>query len=335
MLTRRSGLAAMVVLVLCTLVGAPAAHAAQVDTVVRAATSGTTCTVPDQQGGTVTVPCESTGGDPDNPDGPGPGTGGGPRVCETTDGHGGTREVDCVSDDGVWHSGHMCYIQVLDPQPGQSDPVWEGNTDGQIVACTPPPCTGFCRDYAEFWMAAPEAAGPTPRELAERAVARMELFTGEIGSTPPSTAVKPGSMGLIGVPTWFWIDDRGPGTTEDLTTSETAGALTVNVTAELNRVEWTLTDRATGAVRANVTCSGSSAPGTPWSGAVGGDGTVASPTCGLGGGQNDTPGRYTLTAQAYWVATWNGGGESGTIDVTPPAQAVPVDIAELQSIVVD
>jgi hypothetical protein len=328
MLRSRIGLAVLGALGLGFLISAPAA--------------GAECLAweeqTDQMTGRVTIVCTMWGTEPGGgDDGGGSDTGGSPgtRVCER-EWRGEHYEVPCSSSSGSWNNDRGCYVAVASPPPAANDPVWEGNTDGVILQCTYPDDVGDIPPPQLFWAASdPTQLGPSPRELADRALAQMDLVTGEIGSTPPSTDAKPGSMGLIGVPMWLWVDNPGAGTTEDVTVSESSGALTVTLTAELDRIDWTLTDRESGAVRASVACTGSAAAGTRWTAAVGGDGTTRSPTCGIAAGQNDDPGRYTLTAQAHWVATWTGGGENGEIPVTPPAQSVPIDVAELQTIVVD
>jgi hypothetical protein len=328
-LRKRLGFVLLIALGLGFLVGAPASAESRCVAWEQVVNS---------QGTGFTVVCAmyapEGGGDPDNPDGPGPGPGG-PRVCMWN--YMGGHPVDCQNSFGTWNDDRQCWVAVMDSPPAQGDPVWEGNTDGYILECTSPDRTGATPPVVRFWAASsPDAFLPSPRELADRAVAQMELFTGAIGSTPPSVDGKPGSMGLIGVPMWFWVDEQGPGTTEPVEVSETAGPLTVTARADLAQVTWTLSDRVTGAVQSSVTCSGANAPGTKWTGAVGGDGKRPSPTCGLSAARNAEPGRYTLTAQATWSVSWEGGGEEGTVPaLTPPSQSVSIDIAELQSIVVD
>lgn len=245
--------------------------------------------------------------------------------------------IPCSSDRGTWNASMGCYAQAMSPQPPKDNPWWEGNEDGVIIECYPPgPCSGmagatdWCMPQIYWAPGPPEAAGPSPRELADRAVASMRLSMGEIGSTPPSTEVKADSMGIIGLPIWLWVADPAPNTTGPITRSAGGGGLTVTATATLDSIEWTLADRSTGAVHRQVLCAGDNAPGTPWSESTGGDGKVPSPTCGITGPMNDQVGYFNLTGTAHWTVEWAGGGQTGTIEVPPQERTVPIEIAELQ-----
>lgn len=289
--------------------------------------------------GTTIIDCSNSGGGGSGGGNGGGGNGGEGGGDSTTCTYRG-QEVPCSTDDGVWTG--QCYAKAMDPQPPESSPWWDGNEDGVIVECTPPAiCSslggglGGCAPQIYWAAGPPEATGPSPRELADRAVAQMQLTMGEIGSTPPSTEVKADSMGVVGLPLWLWVANPAPNTTGPITESASGGAITVTATAELDRIEWTYTNRQTGAVVHTLTCSGNNASGTPWTASTRGDGKRPSPTCGIPGNQNSAAGRYTLTGTAHWVVEWNGGGQSGTITVPAQSNSVPVDIGELQVLLTD
>lgn len=279
----------------------------------------------------VVIPCE-TEGEPGNPGGPGNGGGGGggPQECRL-DG----REVPCSSEFGAWDGN--CYVRgAVDPVPPKGTPVWEGNDDGVIVECNPYECLGGpspCPDRTLDWAANPPAdTGPSAEELAQRAVAAMNLSMGQIGSTPPASTNNPTAVGTIGLPIWLWIANRadenaiGP-----IASSASDGGLTVSATGTLDRVEWTLTD-ANGTTVGAITCSGANAPGTPYDGR---NSAEPSPTCGFGADLNNSPGTLTLTGTAHWIIEWQGGGQSGEIFFTPPSNSTQIRIGELQALVRD
>lgn len=279
--------------------------------------------------GTVKVICEDDGdeGDPDNPGGGGPG-GGGDRTCEFNG-----SEIPCRSEFGVWDG--RCYARTAAPQPPKSTPVWEGNDDGVVLECNPPSCVGGatpCPDRSFYWSpSAPTPPGPSPEELARQAVASMQLTMGQIGSTPPAYSTKPDAVGAIGLPIWLWIANRAENTIGPITRSASDGVLAVSATGTLNRVEWILAD-ANGTTVGAITCDGANAPGTPYDGR---NSAEPSPTCGFGPDLNSSPGNLTLTGTAYWSVEWQGGGQTGQIDVPPQSNSTQIRIGELQALVRD
>ncbi|WP_189668969.1 ATP/GTP-binding protein [Promicromonospora soli] len=159
----------------------------------------------------------------------------------------------------------------------------------------------------------------------------MNLSMGEIGSTPPASTNDPNAVGAIGLPIWLWIANRAENTVGPIVRSASDGGLTVSATGTLNRVEWTLTD-ANGATVGAITCDGANAPGTPYDGR---NSAEPSPTCGFGADLNSSPGTLTLTGTAYWVVEWQGGGQTGQIDVPAQSNSTQVRIGELQALVRD
>lgn len=155
----------------------------------------------------------------------------------------------------------------------------------------------------------------------------MRLTMGDIGSTPPTTATKPAAMGVIGLPMWLWVANRAENTTGPITRTAADGGLSVSATGTLDRITWTLTEADTGIARATVTCRGENAAGTPYDGR---DNASPSPTCGIPANLNLYSGEFTLTATAYWTVAWQGAGQTGSINVPPQTNSVPVTIGELQ-----
>jgi hypothetical protein len=155
----------------------------------------------------------------------------------------------------------------------------------------------------------------------------MNLTMGNIGSTPPSTASNSEAMGQLGLPIWLWVANRAENTVGPITRTAADGGLSVSATGILDRTEWVISRN--GQALATVTCRGEDAAGTPYDGR---DSTLPSPTCGFPASFNAHTGNLTLSATAYWVVTWQGGGQSGSINVPPQSNQVPIRIGETQTI---
>ncbi|MBE1877549.1 hypothetical protein [Myceligenerans pegani] len=154
----------------------------------------------------------------------------------------------------------------------------------------------------------------------------MNLDMGEIGSTPPSS-VNGESMGQLGLPIWLWVANRQENTVGPIERSASDGGLTVSARGELDRTEWVISRN--GQALATVTCRGADAAGTPYDGR---DSTLPSPTCGFPASYNVHPGDLTVSAMAYWTVTWEGGGQTGTINVPPQPASTAIRIGETQTI---
>lgn len=285
----------------------------------------------------VTIPCESGGGGGEGGGGGGgdsPGGGGesAPQTCHFQD-----EEIPCSSNYGAWNG--RCYVRAANPQPSKDEPMWRGNDEGYILECTPYICAQAggdltnCPGHSFYWSPdAPAPVGPSAEELAQRAVAAMNLTMGQIGSTPPATTNDPDAVGAIGLPVWLWIANRAENTIGPISRSASEGGLSVSATGTLDRVEWTLTS-AGGTTIGAITCDGANAPGTPYDGR---NSAEPSPTCGFGPDLNNSPGTLTLTGTAYWVVEWqSSGGQSGQIPFTSPPNSTQIRIGELQALVRD
>lgn len=211
-------------------------------------------------------------------------------------------EVPCGSTAyGVaayWSNSWNCYVALISPQPPKSEPVWQGNTDGAIYGCVYPWGFGGLPAAVQMWSATPPAGPvqpPNPLVLARRAIATMALGAVEIGIVPEP---RPGSIGIIGLPTWMWVQNPTQSTVGPITRSASAGGFTVTATAKVTKTVWNMDDGT------SVTCTGH---GTPYADKYG---KQSSPTCGH---TYTRQGRYAVTATSYWTVAWAGIGQSGNI----------------------
>ncbi|SHN88834.1 hypothetical protein SAMN05660350_04824 [Geodermatophilus obscurus] len=234
-------------------------------------------------------------------------------------------EVPCSSSAGYWSNEHDCYVAPMNPQPPAGSPLFSGNTGGAVYTCSYPytlPGTGV----TFFWAADPPAgpaAPPDPAVLAQQALAAMQLRAIDIGMVPEPD---PSSVGLVGLPTWLWVNTPNEQTFGPVSRTVAAGGVSVTATARVERVVWSMGDGQ------NVTCTGA---GTPY---VDSYGRSDSPDCGhtytrTSAAQPD--GAYTVTATSYWTVDWAGGGQTGTIDDVSFTQEAQVRIGELQVIQTD
>ncbi|USQ77780.1 hypothetical protein NF557_07760 [Ornithinimicrobium cryptoxanthini] len=138
------------------------------------------------------------------------------------------------------------------------------------------------------------------------AIETMNLRAIEIGIVPEQGANR---VGLLGLPTWMWVDDVEGSTWGPITRTATSGPWSVTATAEVDRIEWDMGD---GTV---VTCTTS---GTEYQDVYQ---DADSPDCGH---RYEDQGTFAVSATSYWVITWSGIGQSGTIemDLTQDGQIV-------------
>ena len=206
----------------------------------------------------------------------------------------GSSEVPCKSDQGSWYSPEQCYISPVNPLPPYTDPNWQGHTSGTLYYCR---ISGVAIGTPYIIWFADSVPPPDPETLARRAVAQMQLKPITIGIVPNDD---PDSVGLVGMPIWLWAENPSDQTMGPISRSVSEAGFTVNATAEVKRVRWSLGD---GGV---TTCSG---PGTPYKLRYG---ITESPTCGY---KFDRQGEFTVTARSDWIVNWSGIGETGTFRI--------------------
>ena len=148
-------------------------------------------------------------------------------------------------------------------------------------------------------------------------MATIQLARIDIGITPEQ-----GKTGLLGLPTYLWVQNPGPKTLGPITDSATAGGITVTLTGKVDHVVWNMGDGTT------VTCTG---PGTPYQDSFG---AAPSPTCGHLYKHPSTSlpgGAYPIRVTAVWDIAWTGGGQNGVIpfEVTSTGS---VRIGEVQAL---
>jgi hypothetical protein len=225
------------------------------------------------------------------------------------------KKVPCKEGNSWWSNARDCYVSVADPQPAKSDPQWEGHKTGAIYECYSPALVGI-RMYT-FWSAtspAGPAAPPDPRVLALRAIGTMRLRAIRIGIVPEA---QPGSVGIVGLPTWMWVADAGQHTWGPITETASSAGYSVTARAKVQRVVWAMGDGTT------VTCT---KRGTQYADSFG---KRASPDCGH---TYTRQGTYTVRATSYWQVTWTGIGQSGTIPLDFTRTAV-ITMGEAQVLI--
>lgn len=230
--------------------------------------------------------------------------------------------VPCSSDYGSWNNSYGCYLEPADPPPPAGDPAWQGHEpgDGGVYNCYQPATSLLI----QIWATEPPpgaAAGPTPREVAQMAIEKMDLSAINIGITP-----SPGenSVGLVGMPVWLWAKAPDSRTYGPTTASASAGGITVTATARVHGITWSMGDGTT------IECG---TAGTPYDPSYG---KKASPDCGhvYRLSSSREPGdKYTVTATSAWVITWQGAGQTGTIRLNGLSRSVQIAVGEAQVLV--
>lgn len=236
-----------------------------------------------------------------------PGAPSGPRECTF-----GPDVVPCVTSAGTWNG--ACYDRIDSPQPPLADPLWLGNADGVIMACSPPSCvlatggvTPGCPMY-RYWAAAPPAGVAIDEPTAaRRAIAQLDLDPITVTMAPKPNLADPNV--LIGAPAFFWAEGGTPAI-GPLATTVTQDGLTISLQATLDHVTFDTGDGG------SVTCTRDQIEHAP----AHMDFDVI-PECGHTWLH---PGVLTLSATSAWTITWQGPTQSGTLDHTLDAS---IDVA--------
>lgn len=198
-------------------------------------------------------------------------------------------EIPCRTEDGYYDASRGCYVKAVTEQPPASDPVWEGRSNGVLFNCTDPVARSIYRFVGDTSTAPVDAS-----TLATQLRGSMTFTPIDIGIVPEPG---PGSVGLIGLPTWLWVANASPAVTGPQTRSLSSGGVDVTLTATVTSTRWEMGD---GGV---VTCK---TVGTPYEDRYG---TKPSPTCGY---KYVRQGTYQVRAFTNWSATWQANtGEQG------------------------
>ena len=219
---------------------------------------------------------------------------------------------------GFWLNSLEVYCKQAVPQPGPTDPVWQGHFGiGAVYDCTT--LNGNFRT-GQLWLLGTPATTVSPQEVAQAVVRRMDLRAADIGIVPQD---KPGSIGAVGAPVFMWTTP-GPTTFGPQVLTASQGGVSITATAKVDRIVWDMGDSN------SVTCR---TPGTVYQDSFGfGD----SPDCGYryrrtsAGKPNNA---YPIAATSYWVVDWTGpGGSAGQITLDLVARTNIV-VGELQALV--
>jgi hypothetical protein len=225
--------------------------------------------------------------------------------------------VPCQSKHGYWSNTENCYVQPLNPQPPPSP---GDSRPGTSYNCYDPQ-TGAS---FHFWQATPPpgaAVGPTPREVAQMAIKKMNLSAIDIGIAPEQG---PDSIGLVGMPVWMWAKAPNEHTVGPITESASAGGITITAMAKVLHITWDMGDGT------EVVCD---TEGTPYKPEFG---RKDSPDCGHTyklSSVRETDDAYTVTATSSWVITWAGAGQTGTIRLDGLNRSTQIRIGEAQVLV--
>jgi hypothetical protein len=258
-------------------------------------------------------------GDPGHGGGPGSGTSGGTggtQRCTDIDG----KVIPCERHGlGVWDASLNCYLELTNPQPPKSDPVWAGHTTGAIYDCLtwPPRTTG----NGWVWFANPPA-GPDPRALALEAEKTLQLPLPSGDRSPnPSKTYHGYPYTYVNLWTWFWTDSASWKTR---TATARAGGVSATVTVTPTAL---LFDPGDGS--SSVSCAG---PGRAWTSADG-DGAPTDGGCGYQY-RSATTQPLTSTQSIRWAVTWRASdGQTGSLPDLTTSRSGQLMVLQVESVV--
>lgn len=217
-----------------------------------------------------------------------------------------------------WNNAEQCWISLASPQPVPPGKKTAG--DGAWYDCVPAP-DGAREGARQVWFdGAPPSPAEPPWVLAQRVIAGMKFLSPTMGIVPESGEDK---MGLIGLPTWMWVENPTPTTYGPQHVVETAGGMTITVDAQVAKVEWDMGDGTP-----TVICG----LGTPYQDSYG---STDSPTCGHRyehTSAEQPEGAYRVRAIATWEITWTAGDYSGAQVIAVRSQT-RIRVGEMQVLV--
>lgn len=177
-------------------------------------------------------------------------------------------------------------------------------------------CVAALPDVAEDADPATPGTPPlTVDQVREVAIARINMGAPEVGASPCVSAAD-ACRGTVGVPVWLWVGD-GNGSLPSESATASAGPHTINATAKVSKVKWSLGDGQTTVCAGTGTAYDASRDG--WS----------SPACGFETGWRKS-GTYTLTATYVWDISWTGDDAGSTRQSLSSSEQVTV--GELQAV---
>lgn len=211
--------------------------------------------------------------------------------------------------------GATCKTESKGDSPGPYRPVRNPAGTGLFAFIEKEWADAALKKYGGFGVTGSDAGGinactgkdicglPTPgrpalsaAQLALRASATLPLQAPGLGTGPTSEINGLKIDTAVGYPVWLWSE----GNTGNIGASDSDGDLTVEISASIASVVYTMGDGTT------LTCG----TGTKWSKAQAGK---PSPTCGH---TYEKMGTYTITATTTWNADWAAAGETGSIELT-------------------
>lgn len=257
--------------------------------------------------------CENEGETPGgggSDDGGGPAPGGGSRTCQYAG-----EPVPCNDDRYGWYEGDGCYLRVEQPPPDIPPPA-NAQPGGAWYTRTCPFVSGGADLSREAVWRNPGEVGPSPEELARRALARIGLRGPVIGIAPD-----PSGAGLVGLPVHLWTEQYGPGDSYQATESE--AGLVVSISATAVETEWQMGDGAT------IVYCGIDNPGRPYDRSFG----AQPPECGhvyQRPSLEQPGGSYPIVATTRWVISYSSNVSPGDSFPHHTQSETTVTIHELQ-----
>lgn len=207
------------------------------------------------------------------------------------------REIeDAVSGDCNWM---MPIPQPAAPGGGSETGAWYECRPASIASSVGNALAGTPTRWLETM---PDGSSSEAALAARQAIVDMQLEPADIGTVPKVKEKAPGSMAIVGMPMWMWMengaDNRAWG---PYTVTEEVDGLSVQATASARGVHWDMGDGKA------VYCT---TPGTPYQRSYK---KQESPDCGY---KYEETGAYTVTATTEWDVEWQAEGESGLIQTT-------------------